>query len=64
MPKYYRVYDHKEDGTSMRVCQKHDGSFYMENGKWDAEAANEKEMASKLIGWGYSYDLIAWEDRR
>ena len=63
MPKYYKVYSHREDGTSMRVCQKHDGSFYMENGKWDADARDEKEMLEKLARWGYNLDNIGWEKR-
>jgi hypothetical protein len=61
MPKYTKVYDHREDGTSMRVCQKLGGSFYMENGKWDAEAKDEQEMREKLARWGYNLDNIGWE---
>jgi len=56
-----RIYDHKDDGTAMAVSEKPDGSFYMENGDWDAEAKDQKELIEKLGRWGYNTNYIGWE---
>lgn len=56
-----RVYDHSQDGTSMRVRENSDGTFYMENGKFDSEAKDEKELIEKLERWGYYTEIIGYE---
>ena len=55
------IYDNKEDGTSVAVEKRPDGSFYGDAGSFDFTAKNEAELIEKLTKWNYDLNPVGFE---